>query len=77
MRRGKTRIVFGILMILTQCISLAGNAKAGVGIQFSMDTLATLAFDLGFILSYFFVGIVGVILLVSGIVAYVKSGKSK
>lgn len=77
MRRGKTRIVFGILMVLTQCISLAGNAKSGVSIRFSTDTLGVMLFDLGTIISYFFVGIVGAILLVSGIIAYVKSGNSQ
>lgn len=70
--KGTMRIVIGVILIALQLMSLAGNAKAGVGIQISFDSLAVLMYDLIVAASYCFVGIVGAVLLISGIIAHNK-----
>ena len=64
MRKGIARIVIGIILIVLQLMSLIGNMKAGVGFQLSFASPAAFLFDLIFLISYFLVGIIGVILLV-------------
>lgn len=73
MRKGIARIVIGIILIVLQLMSLIGNMKAGVGFQLSFASPAAFLFDLIFLISYFLVGIIGVILLLFGIRAYKKS----
>lgn len=75
MRKGIFRIIIGVFLILLQTISVIGNASAGVGIQISFSSVAVLVYDIIGLVSYFFVGIVGCLLLFSGIIAFVKSGK--
>lgn len=72
MKSGKLRIVLGVILIVLQLISIAGNAKAGISSQLSFESLGVFVFDLLSLISYYFVGTVGVILLVSGVVAYTK-----
>ena len=72
MRKGKTRIVLGAILIILQLVSFAGNAKTGNGIQISFASPALFVYDLIVFVSYCFIGIVGMVLLISGIVAYIK-----
>ena len=71
-RRGVARIIIGTILIVLQTLSAIGNALAGVKIQLSFKTLAVFIYDLVYLISYFFIGIIGLILLISGIVAYTK-----
>ena len=75
MKRGIVRIIFGIILVILQLMSIAGNAKAGIGIQISFDSLAVFLYDLIFLVSSNCVGIIGIILLVSGVRAYTKGGQ--
>lgn len=70
--KGTKRIVIGAILIALQLMSLLGNANSGVGIQISFDSLAVFMYDLIFVVSYFFVGIVGAVLLISGVIAHHK-----
>ena len=72
MKKGVARIIVGTVLILLQIMSFIGNAHAGIGIQISFDSIAVFAYDLVVLISYCFLGIVGVILLVSGIIARSK-----
>ena len=67
MKKGKARIIAGVILIILQIMSLAGNAKAGVVIQLSS------LYDITYLIGYFLVGIIGVVLLISGIVSYLKN----
>lgn len=67
MKKGIGRIIIGAVFVILQIMSIAGNAKAGISTQLSFDSLGVFLYDLIFFVSYYFVGIVGVILLVSGI----------
>ena len=73
MKKGIARIIIGIVLVVLQLMSLAGNAKAGVGIQLSFSSAAVFVYDLISLISYCFVGIIGVILLITGIIAYRKT----
>lgn len=70
MKKGIARIVLGAVLIAFQVMSFIGNA--GVGFNLSFDSLASFVFDLISLVSYWFFGIVGVIILVSGIIARSK-----
>ena len=74
--KGTKRIVIGAILAVFQLMSLLGNAKSGVEIQLSFDSLAVFMYDLIFAVSYCFVGIVGVVLLISGIIAR-RKGEAK
>lgn len=67
MKKGKARIIVGVILIVLQIMSLAGNAKAGISIQLSS------LYDITYLIGYFLVGIIGVVLLIFGIIAYRKS----
>lgn len=74
MKKGIVRVIVGLILIILQVMSVVGNALAGTGrsIQISFDTLALFVSDLIFLISYFFVGIVGAILIISGLIARSK-----
>lgn len=69
MKNGKARIALGASLVILQIVSFLGNAKAGTGFQISFSSPGVLLYDLIVLVSYCFLGIVGVILLVSGIIA--------
>lgn len=67
MKKGKARIIVGVILIVLQIMSLAGNAN--VGMIFQLSSL----YDITYLIGYFLVGIVGVVLLISGIVSCLKN----
>ena len=73
MKKGLSRRIVGTLFIIIQLISLAGNAKAGVGFQLSFDSMPLFLYDIMFLVGNYFVGILGAIFLISGIIAKRKS----
>lgn len=75
MRRGKTRITTGCIFIMLQILSAIGNAKSGHGYSAGFDNPALFMYDLIFYISSHILGIVGIILLCSGMIAYFKSRK--
>lgn len=77
MRQGKTRIIIGAVLTILQIMSIAGNAKTGSGIQISFSSLGVMVFDLIYLASYWFIGVLGVIILVSGIMAYLKGDQEE
>ena len=72
MKKGTIRIVIGIILIVLQLFSLLGNARSGVGIKISFESLAVFIYDLISMVSYYFVGFLGLVLMISGIVARTK-----
>lgn len=72
MKKGTIRIVIGIILIVLQLLSLLGNARSGVGIKISFESLAVFIYDLIATVSYCFVGFLGLVLMISGIVARTK-----
>ena len=77
MKKGKVRFVLGIVLVVLQAISIMGNAKAGISMQVSFVSLGVLVYDLIFLVSYNLVGIIGIILLVSGIKVRRKGDKKE
>lgn len=77
MKKGIGRIILGTVLVILQILSIAGNAKAGISTQLSFDSLGVFLYDLIFLVSHYFVGIVGVILMVSGFIAYRKGDQQK
>lgn len=69
MRKGIIRIITGLILIGLQVLSIIGNSSVGMTFPLPVST-AQLMFDLGFYISYYFVGILGLILFVSGLIAF-------
>ena len=72
MKKGITRIVLGTILISLQALSIVGGLKSGYHISISTATMALFLYDLIFLVSYLLVGIIGIILLISGLFAYNK-----
>ena len=73
MKKGLSRIIVGILFIIIQMLGLTGTAKAGVEVQLSFESLSLFAYTLMYLVGYYFVGILGAVFLISGIIARNKS----
>jgi len=76
MKKGKTRIIIGLVLIFLQLLSVFGNTKSGIGISLSFNNFSVFLYDLLFLLGYLWIGITGFILLISGFIAYKKTGKT-
>lgn len=73
MRKGKARIVVGVIMIVLQVMSSIGNSYND-GLEFApAQTSGQLLFDVGFWIGSHFVGLIGALLLIWGIVAFIRS----
>ena len=70
MKRGKVRIVLGMILIVIQLLSVLGNYKTGQHITVTFANPAVFIYELIYLVSYFFVGILGMILVASGMFAY-------
>ena len=70
MRKGIVRIILGLTLILFQSMSVIGNCMNGVDNFSPPISSGQLMFDLVFYLSYYFVGIVGLLLFASGLIAF-------
>ncbi len=68
MVKGSKRIIAGAVLIALQIISIIGTYAGGNKLSFS-GSGAGAAFDIGFMLGYFAVGIIGVVLLIWGLIA--------
>ena len=74
-RKGKARIIIGCILMFFQLISVLGDTSV-----FDIpapQSFYQLLYDIIFFTSYFLISIVGLILLISGIVAYNKSGMTE
>ena len=60
MKKGKIRVIVGIICIILQVMSILGNPAALSNIGYA---------PVSYFLGFFFVGILGVILLISGLSA--------
>lgn len=69
MKRGTVKIIFGSVLIFLQILSYIGNAKAGVTIELES------VYDLIFLFSYSFIGIIGIVFVILGLVAINKPKK--
>ncbi len=74
-RKGKIRIGIGSVLTCLQILSAIGNAKSGFVYSISFDTPALFLYDLVFYISSHIFGIVGIILLASGLISYFASRK--
>lgn len=70
MKKGLVRIIIGCILIFFQALSVMGNCAQGQVISISFANTSVFLFDLISLISYFLVGIIGTILLISGLVAY-------
>lgn len=71
-RQGKIRIVLGTVLLLLQGFSIWGNYVARTLYVPIPTSTAQLAFDLIFLISSNFIGIIGLILLISGLIAFFR-----
>lgn len=69
MRKGKARIVIGIIMIALQIMSMVGNSNSGNTVPIDMTNTYSIAFSIG----YYAIGLIGLLMLIWGIVAFVRS----
>ena len=76
MRKGKIRIITGCILIVLQILGIIGNAKTGLSFNLSFDNIGIFLYDLIFLIGYFLIGIIGVILLITGLIAYNKKPKT-
>ena len=72
MKKGLTPIIFGIILVFVQLLSIAGNLKDGIGFSLSFDNFSVFLYDFIFLLSYLSVGIIGVFVLFWGLYEYKK-----
>lgn len=75
MKKGKARIIIGLVLIFLQLLSVLGNAKSGIGISLSFNNFEIFLYDLLFLLGSLWSGILGLILLISGLISYNKKPK--
>lgn len=74
-RKGKVRIGIGSVLTCLQILSAIGNLKSGYAYSIGFDTPALFLYDLFFYISSNIFGIVGIILLASGLISYFASRK--
>lgn len=67
MKKGTVEIIFGSVLIFLQILSYIGNAKAGVTIELES------VYDLIFLFSYSFIGIIGIVFFILGLISINKS----
>ena len=73
MKKGIVRIVVGLILVGLQLLSVVGNLSAGASLPSLFGSGALFAFNLIYFLSYYLIGIIGLILLISGISAYTNN----
>lgn len=76
MKKGKKRIIIGCILIALQLLSLLGSLSSGFEFNLSFNNFYIFLYDLIFLCTYFFVGIIGLVLLILGLVARNKSIKN-
>lgn len=75
MKKGTVRISLGCALIILQALSIMGNAKAGVVFSFSFVNIPSFLYSLMYALGYYFVGLLGIIILSSGLFTKRKNRK--
>ena len=75
MKKGTARIGLGCTLIVLQILSIMGNIKTGVSFSFSFASIPSFLYSLMFALGYYFVGLLGAIMLLSGLSVKRKSFK--
>ncbi len=70
MKKGKIRIGIGCVLVLVQILSVIGNMKAGIRISVDVTDFRAFLFDMGALLGYYLIGIIGVLLIVWGVYVY-------
>lgn len=76
MKKGLPRIIIGCILIVFQLLSVIGNSLTGNHLGISFTNVYVFIYDLIGLLTYYFLGILGVIFLVSGLVAYNRKDKA-
>lgn len=59
-------VIIGIILVILQLMSIAGNVKAGFSFSLRFDSLGLFVGDLVSLLAYHLVGILGVVLIIIG-----------
>lgn len=77
MKKGLVRIIIGCILVFFQALSVMGNCAQGQVISISFANTSVFLFDLISLISYFLVGIIGTILLISGLVAYKRTKEDR
>lgn len=72
MRKGIARIISGIVLLCFQLMSVLGLMKSGMPLPTIHGSGYAFWYDLIYLLSYYLIGIVGMISLISGVFAYTK-----
>lgn len=70
MKKGLPRIIIGCILIFFQLLSVIGNSLTGNHLGIHFTSFYAFLGDLITLLSYYSIGIIGTILLISGIVVY-------
>ena len=66
------KIIVGIVLIILQLIGIIGNAQNGYEFRLSFENINVFFYDLFSLLGYFLIGLIGLLLLISGLVEYRK-----
>lgn len=75
MKKGIVRIIVGIVLIAINILAIAMDLKYGNKIGLYFDNIQVFFYSLFYLIGYFLNGILGTILLVFGVRAYIKSNK--
>ena len=75
MKKGKVRIILGCTLIMLQVLSIMGNAKIGISYALDFSNTYTLFYSVLYLFGSCLVGIIGIILLVSGLLAKHRPSK--
>lgn len=76
MKKGLPRIIIGCILIGFQLLSVIGNSLTGNHLGISFTSIYAFIGDLISLLTYYFSGILGVILLISGLIIYNRKDKT-
>lgn len=72
-RPGIRRILIGIMFLIIQMVAWIGNNSTGIGYLFDSSNSKVLVYNLISVISYNFFGLIGLVLLIIGIIAFAIS----
>ncbi len=72
-KKGANRIIAGLILIIFQLISIAGTLMKGPMPEFHTSSFPMFMYSLGYYAGFMAIGILGVVLLTIGAVAFKKN----
>ena len=72
-KKGAKRIIAGLILMILQIISIAGTLMKGAMPEFHTSSFPMFMYSFGYYTGFMAIGIIGVVLLISGSIAFRKN----